>query len=100
MSTATPRVKVGKLSLVFLQMDHSVCCQTLSSHHHAHWHIAAAAGPCGCSIMRWPRLVVAEPVMDPPRHWQTAADPRGCIMDPVMTRLDIAKLPRVFEDGA
>ena len=41
-----------------------------------------------------------EPVMDPPRHWQTAADPRGCIMDPVMTRLDIAKLPRVFEDGA
>ena len=40
-----------------------------------------------------------EPVMDPPRHWQIAADPRGC-MDPVMTRLDIAKLPRVFEDGA
>ena len=37
-----------------------------------------------------------EPVMDPPRHWQIAADPRGCIMDPVMTRLDIAKLPRVF----
>ena len=41
-----------------------------------------------------------EPVMDPPRHWQIAADPRGCIMDPVMTRLDIAKLPRVFENGS
>ena len=41
-----------------------------------------------------------EPVMDPPRHWQTAADARGCIMNHAMTRLDVAKLPRVFEDGA
>ena len=39
-------------------------------------------------FMRRPLLVLADapwPVMDPPRHWQIAADPRGCIMNPVMT---------------
>ena len=83
MSTATPRVKVDKLSLVFLNGPQCMSNPSFS-----------CAGRC------WSLRMLHEPVMDPPRHWQIAADPRGCIMDLVMTRLDIAKLPRVSEDGA
>ena len=83
MSTATPRDKVGKLSLVFLNGPQCMSKPSLP-----------------CAGRGWSLRMLHEPVMDPPRHWQIAADPRGCIMDPVMTRLDIAKLPRVFEDGA
>ena len=36
-------------------------------------YVVAAVGPCGCSRARDGSA----------RHWQIAADPRGCIMDPV-----------------